>query len=481
MTVIPDISTDVLIIGAGPAGLTAAATLAPHLPGGVTVVEREAAAGGTPRHSDHPGYGIRDLKRFLSGPAYARRLTTAATNAGAAIHTQTMVTGWTGERTVEITSPAGRRRIQARAIILATGARERARHARLIPGDRPTGVYTTGQLQNLVHLHHQPAGTRAVIVGAELVSWSAAMTLREARCATVLMTTVHPTPEAYAAFTIPGRLALKIPVHSRTRVTRILGARPRQRRRDRAPRHPRPAHHLLRHRHLHGGLDPRQRTRARCRATHRPWQPRSAHRHPPSDDCARSVRDRQPRAPRRYRRRRRARRPVRRPPRPRPPPPPTQRRQRSTHHPRHQPQMDQPRHPGPDHHATPKTAAVLAAAPHHDPHRHHYPKPTTRRPAAPPLASLARPRLPHPRVDARPCSQRRRHHHHRHPMTSDTTLASDAPVPPRASGAPTAPSQDFALRYWTRTSDPLLEEVGICGWMRVGSRFVLLNWGFAAI
>ena len=107
MTVIPDISTDVLIIGAGPAGLTAAATLAPHLPGGVTVVEREAAAGGIPRHSDHPGYGIRDLKRFLSGPAYARRLTTAATNAGAAIHTQTMVTGWNGERAVEITSPAG--------------------------------------------------------------------------------------------------------------------------------------------------------------------------------------------------------------------------------------------------------------------------------------------------------------------------------------------------------------------------------------
>ena len=69
-----------------------------------------------------------------------------------------MVTGWAGPRTVEVTSPDGRQRITARAIILATGARERPRPARLIPGDRPAGVYTTGQLQNLVHLHHRTPG-----------------------------------------------------------------------------------------------------------------------------------------------------------------------------------------------------------------------------------------------------------------------------------------------------------------------------------
>lgn len=223
MTHPAELSTDVLIIGAGPAGLTAAATLAPRLTGHVLVLDREAAAGGIPRHSDHPGYGIRDLKRFLSGPAYARRLVTTARNAGAEIQTQTMVTGWAGERTVEATSPHGRQHIHAKAIVLATGARERPRPARLIPGDRPAGVYTTGQLQNLVHLHHRTPGTRAVIVGAELVSWSAAMTLREAHCQPILMTSAHPAPEAYAAFTIPGRLALKIPVATRTRITRIIG------------------------------------------------------------------------------------------------------------------------------------------------------------------------------------------------------------------------------------------------------------------
>jgi NAD(P)H-nitrite reductase large subunit len=93
----------------------------------------------------------------------------------------------------------------------------------LIPGDRPDGVYTTGQLQNLVHLHHGEVGTRAVIVGAELVSWSAVLTLREAGCATVAMISAHPHSEAYAAFRIPGRALLRGPMMTRSRVVRIDG------------------------------------------------------------------------------------------------------------------------------------------------------------------------------------------------------------------------------------------------------------------
>ncbi len=218
-----DQRTDVLVVGAGPAGLTAAATLAPRMHGQVLVLDRETAAGGIPRHSDHAGYGIRDMRRFVSGPAYARRLVDHARRAGADIRTETMVTGWADQGTVEITSPHGRGQIHARAVILATGARERPRPARLIAGDRPAGVYTTGQLQNLVHLHHRSPGAVAVIVGAELVSWSAAITLRSAGCRIAAMTSLYSRPEAYAAFTVPGRLALKIPVATRTRVLRITG------------------------------------------------------------------------------------------------------------------------------------------------------------------------------------------------------------------------------------------------------------------
>ena len=216
------ITADVAVIGAGPAGLTAAACLAADGLN-VLVLEREAAAGGIPRHSDHLGYGIRDMRTFSSGPSYARKLVDRAASAGADIRTRTMVTGWSGD-SLEATSPQGRQRVEARVVVLATGARERPRPARLIPGDRCTGVYTTGHLQNLVHAGHRRVGRRAVVVGAELVSYSAVLTLKHAGCHTELMTTTHPSPESYAVFNVAGRSPyLGVDVATRTRVARIIG------------------------------------------------------------------------------------------------------------------------------------------------------------------------------------------------------------------------------------------------------------------
>ncbi|OON83037.1 NAD(P)/FAD-dependent oxidoreductase [Streptomyces tsukubensis] len=224
MTTTPTVLTpEVLIIGGGPAGLTAAAALAPRVAGEVLVLDREEIAGGIPRHSDHIGYGMRDLRRVMTGPAYARHLVSRALTAGATLLTEATVTHWTGDHAVEFTSPRGRRRVEARAVVLATGARERPRAARRIPGDRPAGVYTTGQLQNEVHLHHRAVGRRAVVVGGELVSWSAVVTLREAGCETGLMVSRYPRTESYAAFNAAGRALLRVPVAHRGRVTRIQG------------------------------------------------------------------------------------------------------------------------------------------------------------------------------------------------------------------------------------------------------------------
>lgn len=213
----------VAIVGAGPAGLSAAETLAERGIGEVLVVEREAAPGGIPRHAAHLGYGIRDRKRIMSGPRYARALTERATAAGARILLRSQVTGWADEHSLEVTSPSGRVLLRPGAMVLATGVRERPRSARMVPGDRVPGVLTTGQLQNLVHLHHQPVGKRAVIVGAELVSWSAAMTLRSAGCQVVALLSRYPKPETYALVAQAGKLWFRTTVVPNTEVVAIRG------------------------------------------------------------------------------------------------------------------------------------------------------------------------------------------------------------------------------------------------------------------
>jgi len=213
----------VVVIGGGPSGLRAARELAPKLGGDILVLDRETTAGGIPRHSNHPGYGLRDLGRIMSGPAYARRLVDQAVSAGAQIRTSATVTGWHGGNGLDVTTPQGRLVVDAKAIILATGARERPRAARLVPGDRPSGIYTTGQLQNHVYLHGHKVGKRAVIIGAELVSWSAALTLSHVGCKTVALTTEYSHSDSYAAFSIPGRAAFHTKVLTRAKVTKIIG------------------------------------------------------------------------------------------------------------------------------------------------------------------------------------------------------------------------------------------------------------------
>lgn len=212
--------TRVAIVGGGPAGLTAARALAGT--GQVLVIERESQAGGIPRHSNHWGYGLRDLRTVTTGPAYARRLAEAASDAGAELITSAMVTGWDGRR-LDVTSPQGLFSVDADAVVLATGARERPRSARRVPGDRPAGVYTTGELQNHVHLYGHRVGTRAVVVGSELVSWSAVLTLRHAGVRTVLMTSAHSSADTYGAVALAGKVAFGVPVATRTTVERIIG------------------------------------------------------------------------------------------------------------------------------------------------------------------------------------------------------------------------------------------------------------------
>src|SRR6185436_1483986 len=141
-----------VVVGGGPAGLATAIELRKLGISPVTVIERERQVGGIPRHSDHTGFGTRDLRTVVSGPRYAERYRKLAEEAGVDTLTETMVTDWEGPRDLRLTGPAGREDIEPPAVVLATGCRERPRSARLVPGSRPAGVMTTSTLQQLVHL-----------------------------------------------------------------------------------------------------------------------------------------------------------------------------------------------------------------------------------------------------------------------------------------------------------------------------------------
>jgi thioredoxin reductase len=213
-----------VIIGGGPSGLAAAIELRNLGIEPVTVIERELEAGGIPRHSDHTGFGLRDLRTVLSGPRYASRYRELAEELAVEVMTETMVTGWEGQLRLKLTGPDGRREVEPPAVVLATGCRERPRSARLVPGSRPAGVMTTSTLQQLVYLRGQRVGRRAVIVGAEHVSFSAVATLAHAGASIVCLVTELPKHQSLAAFRAGAAVRYRAPVWSRTAVSAIHGA-----------------------------------------------------------------------------------------------------------------------------------------------------------------------------------------------------------------------------------------------------------------
>ena len=219
---------DVIIVGAGPAGLAAAIELKKRGVHNLLVVDREPEAGGTPRLCHHTGFGRKDLWRMFTGPRYAKHYRELAAQAGVDIQTSTTITGWGATpHTLTFTSPGGLGEIRAKAVLLATGVREQPRAARLVPGTRPQGIFTTGSLQRFFYQERLPIGRRAVIIGTELVSLSALLTLREAGVKCLAMTTELPRHQIKFPYTIMkwavADLLTRTPIHTSTRITNILG------------------------------------------------------------------------------------------------------------------------------------------------------------------------------------------------------------------------------------------------------------------
>ncbi len=160
----------IVIIGGGPAGLAAALGALEAGEKDILILERDNKLGGILNQCIHNGFGLHTFKEELTGPEYAARFAEKVMDAGVEYMLETMVVDISADGDVKTVTAMNRKKglftIQADAVILAMGCRERPRGALNIPGYRPAGIYSAGTAQRYVNIEGRMPGKEVVILGS---------------------------------------------------------------------------------------------------------------------------------------------------------------------------------------------------------------------------------------------------------------------------------------------------------------------------